>query len=155
MTKEASDKMLMKVASLEKAPRLLATVLAMHKQASVAARKQEVQTKLASIVDGVMNKKAAPVQAVAAATNAVKTDLKDLGAPNAAQCAANYVNNILNAVGTPPEQQGFLRNLVGLLTGEHSAKGRAAGNAISNFEAYKNYLLNKRQKEQASKPFYR
>ena len=57
MTKEASDKMLMKVASLEKAPRLLATVLAMHKQASSEKRKAEVQTKLASIMDGVLNKK--------------------------------------------------------------------------------------------------
>ena len=57
MTKEASDKMLMKIASLEKAPRLLATVLAMHKQAGAEKRKAEVQTKLASIMDGVLKKK--------------------------------------------------------------------------------------------------
>ena len=155
MTKEASDKMLMKVASLEKAPRLLATVLAMHKQASAEKRKAEVQTKLASIMDGVLNKTAAPVPAVADATNAAKTELKDLGAPNAAQSASNYVNNVVNAIGTPPKQQGFLRNLASILTGENTAKGRAAGNAMMNFEAYKNYLLNKRQKEQASKPYYR
>ena len=54
---DSKNKMLMKIASLEKAPRLLATVLAMHKQASAEKRKAEVQTKLASIMDGILNKK--------------------------------------------------------------------------------------------------
>lgn len=57
MTKETSDKLFTKVASQDKAARLLAAVVKMRKEASAAQRKAEVQTKLASIMDGVLNKK--------------------------------------------------------------------------------------------------
>lgn len=66
MTNETSLKLLNKVASLDKAPRLLANVMLMRKQAGMLIRKQEVQTKLASIVTNVMKKQAAPTAELAA-----------------------------------------------------------------------------------------
>jgi uncharacterized protein YehS (DUF1456 family) len=65
MTKETSDKLLMKVASLDKSARVLAQIIAMNKKAAAEAHKKEVQTKLASIVDGVLNKKETKTEAKA------------------------------------------------------------------------------------------
>lgn len=59
MKKETSDKLLTKVASLDKGARILAEIITLRKQAAAEVRKQEVQTKLASIMDSVLNKKEA------------------------------------------------------------------------------------------------
>jgi len=56
MTKETSDKLLMKVAALDKSARILAEIITLRKQAAVELRKGEVQTKVASIIEGVLNK---------------------------------------------------------------------------------------------------
>ncbi len=63
-----NKEMLMKVASYDKATCIVANAVinfkdALKKQAA-EARKQEVQTKVASIVDGVLNKKAIDKKAV-------------------------------------------------------------------------------------------
>jgi hypothetical protein len=55
----------MKVASLDKSARVLAQIIAMNKKAAAEAHKKEVQTKLASIVDGVLNKKETKTEAKA------------------------------------------------------------------------------------------
>lgn len=56
MTKETSDKLLMKVAALDKSARILAEIITLRKQAAAKLRKGEVQTKVASIIEGVLNK---------------------------------------------------------------------------------------------------
>lgn len=155
MTKESSDKLLLKVASLEKAPRLLASVIAMRKQASVTARKQEVQTKLASIVDGVMHKKAAPIQAAPKAPSASFADaaaeIKDIGGNP--QTLTNYQQNLAN--NATPTNQGFFQNVADLIYGVPYKRGLAKGHAFNNLDTYLKYLQNKKIKEQASKPYYR
>ena len=56
MTKETSDKLLMKVAAIDKSARILAEIITLRKQAAAELRKGEVQTKVASIIEGVLNK---------------------------------------------------------------------------------------------------
>lgn len=56
MTKETSDKLLMKVAALDKSARILAEIITLRKKAAAELRKGEVQTKVASIIEGVLNK---------------------------------------------------------------------------------------------------
>lgn len=56
MTKETSDKLLMKVAALDKSARILAEIITLRKQAAAELRKAEVQTKVASIIEGILNK---------------------------------------------------------------------------------------------------
>ena len=161
MTKESSDKLLMKVAALDKAPRLLAAVIGLRKQAAAEKRKAEVQTKLASIVDGVLNKTAAPADVVKAGADKVKTNIpapadvvagfKSLGGDT--KTLTNYKQNIEN--NATPTNQGFVQNLADLIYGVPYKRGRAQGNAMNNIDAYLNYLYSKKVKEQAGKPYYR
>lgn len=112
MTKESSYKLLLKVASLEKAPRLLANVIAMRKQASVAARKQEVQTKLASIVDGVMNKKAGPMAELASGLG-----YSQVPWVNTANSAGGFVGMFSNPSTEKEEEEWDDKNLQNLIPG--------------------------------------
>lgn len=124
MTQKTLNTVFTKVATQDKAARVLSMMIGVNKQIKVA-NKQAVQTKVASIVDGVLKKKAAPVGEIVSSTG---------------YGFIPYVNNV-NTIG----------GLSGLLskpsTEEEEAKWDEQ-NAYNLIPGVGSYRLNRRMKRQ-------